>query len=131
VINQDVALGKNTNLEKLEFGSPAAFAEMYSADDLSFEWFPELLSQVTSPRMAEVGFYLWEKDFSQLSSSAWNKLSALLHSPQFSSLKRIAFHVSGKEDVKSQIVAIIKDNFARFEERGILHIDSEPDPAWA
>ena len=35
-----------TNLEFLEFGSPALYALQYGADDLSFEWIFQLLDDI-------------------------------------------------------------------------------------
>ena len=132
VVRREVALGKNPNLQKLEFGSPAAFGTLYETDDVSFAWIPELLAQVTSPYISEVGFWLWEGDVYEMASTSWDEISTILHSSQFSSLKKLAFHVSGRNPaLTSQIASSIKDRFVRFEERGLLHIDSTPDPACA
>lgn len=128
-LKKHVDLTLNTSLVTLELCSPAAYARLYGADDFSFGWFPHLLSQVSSPYIEELGFYLWQEDLDELASSPWDEIVRLLGTPQFSSLKRIAFHVWGEEPVVSAIVATVQRMFAEFEERGVLRIDSTPDPA--
>ena len=102
---------------------------MYGADDPSFSWFPHLLSQVSSPYIEEVGFYLWQDDLAELESPPWDEIVRLLSTSQFSSLKRVAFHVWGEQEPTSRVVTVVRRKFARFEDREMLHIDSTPDPA--
>lgn len=127
--SEEFSLAKNTNLVTLELCSPAALAKLYGADDVSFDWFPLILAQVSSPYIEEVGFYLWEEDLDQLSTSPWTRIVDLLASPQFSSLRKIAFHVWGNEEATSQITENVKQKFTRLADRGILRFDSTPDPA--
>ncbi|GJE91810.1 hypothetical protein PsYK624_079610 [Phanerochaete sordida] len=122
-------LAQNTGLLTLELCSPAAYARLYGADDLSFAWWPALLAQVASPYIEELGFYLWEDDLPQLASPPWDDIVRLVGQPQFESLKRLAFHVWGAEPAAGKIAAAVRRKFAEFDARGVLLIDSKPDPA--
>lgn len=124
-----VDLALNTGLVTLELCSPAAYARMYEADDLSCDWFPHLLAQVASPYIAELGFYLWAGDLPALAAPAWDAIAALLATPRFSGLQRLAFHVWGDEPATREIAAAVRRRFADLDARGVLHIDSTPDPA--
>ena len=122
-------LTSSTHLRTLEFGSPAAYAALYGADDVSFAWFPTLLGQITSPLIETVGFFLWEGDLDGLSTSAWDNIAYVLADGHFKGLSNLAFHVWGSPDKTRAIVERVKERFHAFDERGILHIDSAPDPA--
>ncbi|KAJ3548481.1 hypothetical protein NM688_g5292 [Phlebia brevispora] len=129
LIERSCMLTWNMNLRVLEFGSPAAYAAMYGADDISFTWFPTMLGQVTSPVIETVAFNLWEGDLDGVSSNAWDNIVYVLSSEQFAPLKKIAFHVWGDPAKTSNIVKAVKTRFTSFDERGLLHIDDVPDPA--
>ena len=102
---------------------------MYGADDRSFSWFATLLRQISSPRIAEVGFYLWGEDVEELSSHDWDEIIAVLDTPRFKPLKRVAFHVWGDECNVGAITRLVSERFASFQERDLLVIDSTPDIA--
>ena len=60
LLEKEATLKSNPNLRVLEFGSPAAYSALYGADDLSFEWFPTMLGNVSSKMIETVGFFLWD-----------------------------------------------------------------------
>lgn len=122
-------LRDNVNLQTLELSSPAAFAKLYGADDVSAAWFPELIAQVASPYIEEIIFYLWDEDLEELCSKTWDDIAALLATSQFSSLKRLVFHVWGDAVMRETIIDTVKRKFARFDDRGMLRFDSTSDPA--
>ena len=78
MLEKEATLKSNPNLRVLEFGSPAAYSALYGADDLSFEWFPTMLGNVSSKMIETVGFFLWDGDLENLSTSAWDKIVSVL-----------------------------------------------------
>lgn len=129
LLEKESTLTSNVNLRVLEFGSPAAYSALYGADDLSFAWFPTMLSQVRSRRIETVGFFLWDDDLDGLATEAWDSIVRVLSSDQFATLLRLEVHAWGDPEKAQAIVEAVKSRFADFEERGILYIDDVADPA--
>lgn len=118
-----------TNLEFLEFGSPALYALQYGADDLSFEWIFQLLDDITSP-IEQLAFSLWSGDREAVVGEDWVRISNLLQLPRFSTLKKITFHVWGQPTPCQVIMDTVKKLLSEFDESGILHFDTVPDPEY-
>ena len=58
-----------------------------------------------------------------------DEIVAVLDTPRFKSLKRVAFHVWGDECNASAITRLVSERFTSFQERGLLVVDSTPDIA--
>lgn len=120
----------------MEFGSPAQFANLYGSDDIDVSWFSAILSTITSQGMQEVVFNLWGGDaespkeigdLAMIDDRHWDDVVAVLSSPTFHSLKRVTFHIAGVPENATAISDAVIRRFQRFEDMGILHVDSKED----
>ncbi|THH28026.1 hypothetical protein EUX98_g6164 [Antrodiella citrinella] len=124
-----IGISSLTNLESLEFSSPALYAEQYGADDLSFEWILAVVDDVSSS-LEHLVFYLWSGDEEAVTGEDWVRMSDLLKESRFSSLKKITFHVWGRPASCEIIIETIKTTLTELNSRNILHFDDDPDPEY-
>ncbi|CAL1713438.1 unnamed protein product [Somion occarium] len=123
----EFSLAPLVGLETIEFGSPAAFARQYQADDQSFTWIATMLEQITSPRIRTVSFALWQGDLDQIQSSDdWDKITALLSSEQFRSLQGVEFHILANDEEKEKMVSILEYRLSGLKNRELLKFDLNP-----
>ena len=131
-------LDKNPNLQTIEFGSPAQYADLYGSDDVRSSWFPAMLSTVASTVVEKVVFNLWGGkegsqgvavlgDLERIHEKHWSNIADILSGAPFIGLKEVIFHVSGVHDNATQMIDVLKVKFRRFDEMGILIFDDKED----
>lgn len=115
------SLAPCTNLQTLTFGSPGGYSRLYHTDDRSCRWIESILSQVTSPHVSDISFWIDESDVVGIRRNEWNGILALLESSKFSSLKRVEMKL--REDNRTIMDAVesyMKRKLAKLNKDGVL-----------
>ncbi|KAI0088560.1 hypothetical protein BDY19DRAFT_906577 [Irpex rosettiformis] len=135
-VRRHFRLDQNTNLQTIEFGSPAQYADLYGSDDIGVSWFPTMLTTIVSTIVEEVVFNLWggkkdnidskKTDESEMTcGSPWDDVVSILSGAPFIGLKKVIFHVTGNRS--DAMINLVKERFRRFSDMGILIIDNKED----
>lgn len=110
-----------TQLRSLAFGSPGGYSTKYSTDDPSSRWISSMLSQVTSPFIQDITFWIEDSDIICIRSEEWAPVFSILESEKFRTLKKVYLKLWGESKMLTDALAMfIREKLPRLDREGVL-----------